>query len=80
MAYGAPSLLKTTHNWGAFIFFAGWCFISLIYVYLMIPETAGLSVEEMDEIFRGSWFNAAQRTKQRSSVTHIEGEDADMKG
>ncbi|KAF4930548.1 Quinate permease [Colletotrichum fructicola] len=61
--FSLPSLLSSTHNWGAFIFFAGWCFIALIYVYLMIPEVSGLSVEEIDAIFRGPWFNAYKHFK-----------------
>lgn len=50
------------HNWGAFIFFAGWCFTALLYVYLMVPEIAGLSVEQIDDMFKGSWFNANRRS------------------
>lgn len=64
MAYGVPSLLSNTDNWGAFIFFAGWCFLALIYVYFTVPEVAGLSVEEIDSLFQGSWFNAYKRSKQ----------------
>jgi hypothetical protein len=64
MAYGSPSLLAQTHNWGAFLFFAGWCLISAIYVYFMVPEIAGLSVEEIDHLFTGSWFNAHKRSKR----------------
>lgn len=80
MAYGSPSLLKQTNNWGAFIFFAAWCFLSIIYVYLMVPESSGLSVEEMDELFSGSWFNAARRTKKRGAFASVEGieEENDM--
>lgn len=62
MAYGSPSLLAQTHNWGAFLFFAGWCFVSAIYVYFMVPEIAGLSVEEIDGLFTGSWFDAHKRS------------------
>lgn len=62
-------------DWGAFIFFAGWCFISLIYVYLMVPEIAGLSVEEIDDLFRGPWFNAYKRSKQRTVITSVESEE-----
>jgi hypothetical protein len=60
-------------NWGAFIFFAGWCFVSLIYVFLMVPETAGYSLEELDRIFEGSWFMAF-RTKTRTSMDVIDGQ------
>lgn len=53
-----PNILSNMDNWGAFIFFAGWCFIALVYVFLMVPEIAGLSMEEMDAIFSGPWFTA----------------------
>jgi hypothetical protein len=59
-------------NWGAFIFFAGWCFIALVYVFLMVPETAGHSLEELDRIFEGSWFMAF-RSKAGTGTTVIEG-------
>ncbi|CAG9985146.1 unnamed protein product [Clonostachys byssicola] len=73
MVYGAPSLLEQTNNWGAFIFFGSWCFISLVYVYLMVPESSGLSVEELDRIFSGSWFNAARSTG--ANVAVLEGQE-----
>ncbi|KAF2008880.1 general substrate transporter [Aaosphaeria arxii CBS 175.79] len=60
-----PSILSSMNNWGAFIFFAGWCFVALLYVFFMVPEIAGLSMEEMDEIFKGSWFNAWRSKPQR---------------
>ncbi|KAK5994504.1 Quinate permease-like protein [Cladobotryum mycophilum] len=64
MSFGLPSLLESTDNWGAFLFFSGWCFLSLLYVFLVIPEVAGLSVEELDRLFTGPWFNAYKRRKQ----------------
>lgn len=60
-----PSILNSMNNWGAFIFFAGWCFVAFVYVYLMVPEIAGLSVEQIDEIFKGSWFNAHKRVRRQ---------------
>ena len=72
--FGLPSLLAKTNNWGAFIFFAGWCFIALFYVYLMVPEIAGLSVEEIETIFKGPWFNAYKRSKRSATtIGSIEG-------
>lgn len=68
MNFAMPDLLKTMDNWGAFIFFAGWCFIALLYVFFMVPEIAGLSMEEMDDIFKGSWFGA-WRTVPRKQHT-----------
>jgi hypothetical protein len=71
MIFSVPSLLEKTNEWGAFIFFASWCFISLIYVYLMVPEVAGLSVEEIDEIFKGPWFNAYKRWKRPATIESV---------
>ncbi|KAL4916507.1 general substrate transporter [Aspergillus aurantiobrunneus] len=55
MTYALPSLLERTNNWGAFIFFAAWCCVAFCYVYLLVPEMAGYSVEEIDALFRGPW-------------------------
>ncbi|KAI1047465.1 hypothetical protein LB505_009953 [Fusarium chuoi] len=70
--YSIPSLLKTTNNWGAFLFFAVWCFLALIYVFFMVPEISGLSVEEIDYLFKGSWFNAYKRTGQHPVIDSVE--------
>lgn len=70
--YSIPSLLDDTDNWGAFLFFAGWCFVGLIYVFFMVPETAGLSVEEVDKIFEGPWFSAFRQNNRRESLGGVE--------
>ena len=38
----------------------------MFYVFFMVPETSGLSVEELDELFEGSWFNAYKFNKRRN--------------
>lgn len=68
MAYGAPSLLEETNNWGAFLFFASWCFLSLFYVFFLVPEIAGLTIEEIEHLFRGPWFNAYKRSKKPIAI------------
>lgn len=65
---GTPSLLAKTDNWGAFIFFAAWCFVSLLYVYVMVPETAGHDLEKLDELFQGPWWSAMSRSKKMERV------------
>jgi hypothetical protein len=67
-----PSILSSMDNWGAFIFFAGWCVISLVYVFFSVPETAGLSIEQLDAVFRGPWYKAylsSKHQQQRGLVT-----------
>ncbi|OAA59911.1 General substrate transporter [Niveomyces insectorum RCEF 264] len=38
-------------KWGAFYFFAAWCLVALIYVFIMVPETSGRSLESMNQLF-----------------------------
>lgn len=47
----------------------------MIYVYLMVPELSGLSVEEIDDLFKGPWFNAYKRSKKVRVITSEESDD-----
>jgi hypothetical protein len=66
-----PSLLANTNNWGAFIFFATWCFVSIVYAYFVIPETAREGLEDFDAIFEQPLWRAYRGTK-RNHTTCIE--------
>ncbi|KAG9520376.1 general substrate transporter, partial [Aureobasidium melanogenum] len=46
-------------NYGTFIFFGIICFLAAAFIYFMVPETKGLTLEEMDEIFGDEAGNAA---------------------
>ncbi|KAF2171560.1 hypothetical protein M409DRAFT_63781 [Zasmidium cellare ATCC 36951] len=46
-----PSLLAATDRYGAFIFFASICALSLVFAFLCMPETAGRSLESLDLLF-----------------------------
>lgn len=70
---GTAPLLEKTNNWGAFIFFGAWCFISLLYVYVMVPETAGHDLEKLDEMFEGSWLAFRARDKNRKTTSSAYG-------
>lgn len=51
-----PSILTSMDKWGAFIFFATWCVIALVYVFIMVPETSGRTLESMDKLFEHRWY------------------------
>jgi hypothetical protein len=51
-----PSMLSSMDQWGAFLFFAGWCLIALVYCFIMVPETAGRSLENIDALFEHPWY------------------------
>ncbi|KAE8138891.1 general substrate transporter [Aspergillus pseudotamarii] len=46
-----PFILTGLHQWGAFVLFIGFCVLALLYTYFIIPETAGMSLEEINKIF-----------------------------
>lgn len=55
-----PSLLTSLHQWGAFVLFVGFCVVAFIYTYFIIPETAGMSLEEINRIFERPLFLLAK--------------------
>jgi hypothetical protein len=79
ISYSIPELLGSTNNWGAFLFFAGFCFLALTYVFFVVPDTTGISVERVEDIFNGPWFTAYKRTNRLDVVESVETGD-DGKG
>jgi len=47
----ATPLMVASMGYGTFIFFGAMCFIGAAFVYFVVPETKGLTLEEMDEVF-----------------------------
>jgi hypothetical protein len=76
---GVPSMLSSMDNWGTFLFFAGWCFIALIYVFVCVPETSGLSLEAIDFLFEGPFWQMTRRAKEvrQEAVVGVDIGDAD---
>lgn len=61
-------MLKSMDNWGTFLFFAGWCLTALLYVYVAVPETAGLSMEATDKLFEGPFWQTSRRAKEQRGL------------
>ncbi|KAH0349674.1 general substrate transporter, partial [Aureobasidium melanogenum] len=53
VARAVPNMLATMGKagYGTFLFFAVACFLSFIFAWFFIPETKGLSLERMDDLF-----------------------------
>jgi hypothetical protein len=78
---GTPGMLKSMNNWGTFLFFSGWCFVSLIYVFVAVPETAGLSLEHIDALFEGPFWQMNRKAKMvQASGMVIEGRNSSALG
>ncbi|KAJ5085540.1 hypothetical protein N7532_010311 [Penicillium argentinense] len=53
VARAVPNMLATVgaNGYGTYIIFACFCFSMCVFVWFFIPETKGLSLEKMDELF-----------------------------
>ncbi|KAL4930651.1 sugar porter family MFS transporter [Aspergillus undulatus] len=53
VARAVPNMLATVgaNGYGAYIIFACFCFSMFIFVWFFVPETKGVSLEKMDELF-----------------------------
>lgn len=61
----SPFLQKS--NFGAFIFFGCITTVAVFYVFFLVPETKGRTLEEMDELF-GSVGLAAADTGRKQRI------------
>ncbi|CAL9041545.1 sugar transport protein 7-like [Musa acuminata AAA Group] len=48
--------LLCSFKFGIFLFFAGWITIMTVFVYVFLPETKGVPIEEMILLWRKHWF------------------------
>jgi len=60
-----PPLVEST-GFGAYVFFAVFCLLSLLWVYWFVPETAGKTLEEMDHVFKD--LRAAGEEERRERI------------
>ncbi|XP_057500761.1 sugar transport protein 7-like [Actinidia eriantha] len=56
-------------KFGIFIFFAGWITVMTIFVYVFLPETKGVPIEEMIFLWRKHWFWKRIVPKPESNIT-----------
>ncbi|KAF2476559.1 quinate permease [Lindgomyces ingoldianus] len=53
VARATPNMLATvgSHGYGAFLIYSCFCYTMFFFVWFLIPETKGLSLEKMDDLF-----------------------------
>lgn len=59
-----PPLVQST-GFGAYVFFAAFCFLSGAWTFFFVPETNGKTLEEMDEVFKDRDSTEEVSTKLR---------------
>ena len=59
------SLTEAITKQGTFYLYMGIAFIGLVYFYCVVPETKGVTLEEMERVFRAPMFSKGVCCKQR---------------
>ena len=67
-----PPLIQNTGA-GAYTFFAVFCLLAFIFTFFCVPETAGKTLEEMDEVFKDISSEAEEQKKTRIMADIVEG-------
>ena len=75
-----PNMFESLNIWGAYVFWACVCAVGLVVLWLWAPETKGIPMERMTELFDGPWY-MGWRAKVDLSESYLEsinsGEKAD---
>ncbi|PLN86607.1 general substrate transporter [Aspergillus taichungensis] len=51
-----PNMFASLRVWGAYVFWASVCFVGVVVLGVWMPETRGVPVERMGEVFAGRWY------------------------
>jgi hypothetical protein len=65
-----PNMFVSLHNWGAYLFWAAICFVGLIVLGIWMPETKGVPIERMGELFDGPWYLRWRARIKQDEVEH----------
>jgi hypothetical protein len=52
-------------GYGAYTFFAVFCLLAFIFTFFCVPETAGKTLEQMDEVFQDVRSDVEEQKKAR---------------
>lgn len=69
LGFSFPNMLESLTPTGAFGFYSGWCAIGWVLIFCLVPETKGLTLEQLDEV-----FSIPTRTHIRHYLTHWGGQ------
>ncbi|KAK1013877.1 hypothetical protein LTS01_000405 [Friedmanniomyces endolithicus] len=74
-----PPLIEST-GYGAYIFFALFCLLSLLWTWVFVPETKGKTLEQMDHVFKDarSGHEKARRERIETEIAESNRTDSDV--
>lgn len=53
-------------DFGTYVFFCAFCGIALVWVYLLVPETNGRTLEQMDSVFKDK--TTTEESERRAAI------------
>ncbi len=53
-------------GFGTYVFFCCFCGISLVWVYFLVPETNGRTLEQMDSVFKDK--TTTEETQRQAAI------------
>ncbi|EIM91189.1 general substrate transporter [Stereum hirsutum FP-91666 SS1] len=62
-------------GYGTFVFFGLWAFLGGVFIWMFVPETKGLTLEEMDEVFGDSAGTALADQQRHADISRRLGLD-----
>ncbi|XP_022764498.1 inositol transporter 4-like [Durio zibethinus] len=69
------SLTKALGSSGTFFLFAGFCTIGFIFIYLLVPETKGLQIEEVEQMLETGYkprlLRGESKGESQSALAHV---------
>lgn len=70
-----PPLVQNT-GFGAYVFFAVFCLLSLVWTFFFVPETNGRTLEQMDHVFKDVSSEQEEARRQRIERDIVDKSDA----
>lgn len=68
-----PNMFVSLHVWGAYVFWAVICLGGFVVLGLWAPETKGLPMERMEELFAGRWWMGWRARRDLDWKDRVEG-------
>ncbi|KAI1334648.1 general substrate transporter [Xylariaceae sp. FL0016] len=65
-----PNMFVSLNVWGAYVFWASVCAVGLLVLGLWAPETKGVPMEQMEELFTRHWW-MGWRARVDTSLSHV---------
>lgn len=69
-----PNMFVSFDVWGAYVFWALICFIGFVILGVWAPETKGIPMERMEELFAGRWWMGWRAKVDLTESATTEGE------